>query len=154
MARPAFDRLADVLEAIEKIREYTRGDEAAFRRNSMARDAVVARLIHIGQAIKDAQEGGLDLPTLAPQVPWRSIAGMRDRLVHKYWDVDHAIVWNVISSELGNLERAVKEIASRTKRGARTGKGADAVRRKRASRGIRERDVSAAAAGSRKRGHK
>lgn len=153
MARPAFDRLADVLEAIGKIREYTRGDEAAFRRNSMARDAVVARLIHIGQAIKDAQEGGLDLPTLAPQVPWRSIAGMRDRLVHKYWDVDHAIVWNVISSELGNLERAVKEIAS-TKHRARIGKAADAVRKKLASRGIRERDVSAAVTGSRKRGHK
>jgi uncharacterized protein with HEPN domain len=148
MTRPALDRLADVLEAIEKIREYTRGEEAAFRGNSMARDAVLARLIQIGQAIKDAQEGGLDLAALAPGVPWRSIAGMRDRLVHKYWDVDHAIVWNVIAKELGNLERAVKKIL----RGKASRAGAaNTVRRKLASRGIRESDVTAAVKSARKR---
>jgi len=154
MARPALDRLADVLEAIGKIREYTRGDAAAFRRNSMARDAVQARLIHIGQAIKDAQDGGLDLPTLAPRVPWRSIAGMRDRLVHKYWDVDHAVVWNVITSDLGNLERAVKGILAKGRRDTRASKPADAVRKKLASRGVRQRDVSAAVTFARKRAHK
>ena len=119
MGRLALDRLADVLEAIGKIREYTRGAEAAFRRNSMARDAVLVRLIQIGQAIKDAQDAGLDLPALAPQVPWRSIAGMRDRLVHKYWDVNHAIVWNVIANELDNLERAVKKLIAKKRRPAR-----------------------------------
>lgn len=116
MARPALDRLVDVLGAIGKIREYTRGEEAAFRRNSMAQDAVVARLIQIGQAIKDAQESGLDLPALAPQVPWRSIAGMRDRLAHKYWDVEHAVVWNVVANELGPLEKAVKAVLAKKRR--------------------------------------
>lgn len=130
MARSPLDRLADVLEAIGKIREYTRGDAAAFRRNSMARDAVLVRLIHIGQAIKDAQDGGLDLAALAPQIPWRSIAGMRDRLVHKYWDVDHAIVWNVIASELGNLERAVTGILAKGRRGTRTSKPANRTGRR------------------------
>jgi uncharacterized protein with HEPN domain len=119
MARSPLERLADVLEAIGKIREYTRGDAAAFRKNSMARDAVLARLIHIGQAIKDAQDGGLDLAALAPQIPWRSIAGMRDRLVHKYWDVDHAIVWNVVANELENLERAVKRLVAKKRRPVR-----------------------------------
>jgi len=110
MARAPFDYLRDVLEAIAKIREYTRGGEAAFRRNSMARDAVTARLIQIGEAIKYAQGEGLDLPALAPAIPWRDIAGMRDRLVHKYWDSDHAVVWGVIDSDLKDLERAVKSI--------------------------------------------
>jgi uncharacterized protein with HEPN domain len=119
MARAALDRLADVLEAIGKIREYTRGGETAFRGSAMARDAVLARLIQIGQAIKDAQDEGLDLAALAPQVPWRSIAGMRDRVVHKYWDVDHAIVWNVVAKELGNVELAVKSILSKKRRVAR-----------------------------------
>jgi uncharacterized protein with HEPN domain len=148
MSHPALDRLADVLDAVAKIRIYARGGEAAFRRNSMVRDAVGVRLIQIGQAVKDAQESGLDLPTLAPQVPWRNIAGMRDRLAHKYSDVDHAIVWNVVVNELDGLERAVKKIL----RGkARRAGAADAVRRKLASRGIRESDVTAAVKSARKR---
>jgi uncharacterized protein with HEPN domain len=148
MSQPALDRLTDVLEAIAKIRVYARGGEAAFRRNSMARDAVAVRLMQIGQAVKDAQESGLDLPALAPQVPWRNIAGMRDRLAHKYWDMSHAIVWNVVANDLDGLERAVKKILGGKARRAST---ADAVRRKLTSRSIRESDVTAAVKSARQR---
>jgi uncharacterized protein with HEPN domain len=112
MRRPQ-DHLADVLEAIAKIREYTKGGEANFRSSSMVRDAVAARLMQIGQAVKDAQDEGLDLDKLAPGVPWRNVAGMRDRLAHKYWSVDYAIVWGVVVSELAKLERAVRGILGR-----------------------------------------
>jgi uncharacterized protein with HEPN domain len=110
MARAALAHLEDMLEAIRRIRAYTRGGEAAFRKNAMARDAVIARLIQIGQAAKDAQDEGLDLPALAPQVPWRDVAGMRDRLAHKYWDADPAIVWNVVANELWKLEEAARTL--------------------------------------------
>lgn len=113
MTRTPLDHLADVLEAIGKIREYTRGGESAFRRSSMAHDAVIARLIQIGQAVKDAQDEGLDLPALAPAIPWRNVAGMRDRLVHRYWDADPGIVWGVVTSELGKLERTVKSVRTK-----------------------------------------
>lgn len=120
MARTPLDHLADVLEAIGKIREYTRGSESAFRGSSMARDAVIARLIQIGQAVKDAQDEGLNLPALAPEIPWRNVAGMRDRLVHKYWDADPGIVWGVVKSELGKLESAVKSVRAKHRRRKRT----------------------------------
>lgn len=110
MARAPHDHLNDVLEAVARIREYTRGGEPAFRRNSMARDAVIARLIQIGQAVKDAQDAGVDLDRLAPDVPWRNIAGMRDRLAHKYWDTDLAILWRVVESDLGRLEGAIRAL--------------------------------------------
>jgi uncharacterized protein with HEPN domain len=110
MARRPLDHLSDVLEAIAKIREYTRGGESAFRRSSMARDAVIARLIQIGQAVKDAQDAGLELDRLAPDVPWRNVAGMRDRLAHKYWDADFAIIWRVIASDLDGLERTIRAL--------------------------------------------
>ena len=113
MARRPQDHLADVLEAIAKIREYSKGGEEAFRSSSMVRDAVATRLMQIGQAVKDAQDEGLDLDRLAPGVPWRNIAGMRDRFAHKYWNVDHAIVWGVVESELSKLERAARAVLAK-----------------------------------------
>ena len=119
MARSPLDPLADVLAAIDRIRDYTRGGEAAFRKSSMTRDAVIARLIQIGQAVKDAQDEGLDLPALEPGIAWRSIAGMRDRLAHKYWDADPAIVWGVVANELDKLASTVRSILAEDRRAAR-----------------------------------
>jgi len=113
VARGPLDHLADMLEAIGRIREYTRGGEAVFRRSTMVRDAVIARLMQIGQAVKDAQDEGLDLPALAPHVPWRDVAGMRDRLAHKYWDADPALLWQVAASDLDAVEKAVRNIMNK-----------------------------------------
>ena len=76
----------------------------------MLRDAVAARLIQIGQSVKDAQAEGLDLPRLKPEIPWRSIAGMRDRLAHKYWLLDTGIVWAVVRKDLPRLRAAIGQL--------------------------------------------
>jgi len=110
MARTAADHLRDALEAIEAIETYTRKGKREFERNPMLRDAVVARLIQIGQAVKDAQAEGLDLPRLAPDIPWHSVAGMRDKLAHKYWLLDVGIVWAVVERELPRLRSAAEGI--------------------------------------------
>ncbi len=110
MARKATDHLQDVLEAIAAISGYTREGRKAFDRNAMLRDAVAARLIQIGQSVKDAQAEGLDLPRLQPEIPWRSIAGMRDRLAHKYWLLDAAIVWSAVENDLPKLRKAIGRI--------------------------------------------
>lgn len=110
MARRATDHLQDVLEAIAAITAYTRKGKKAFDNDSMLRDAVAARLIQIGQSVKDAQAEGLDLPSLQPDIPWRNIAGMRDRLAHKYWLLDAAIVWSVVESDLPKLRKALRRI--------------------------------------------
>jgi uncharacterized protein with HEPN domain len=110
MVRKATDHLHDVLEAIDAIAAYTRAGKKAFDTQPMLRDAVAARLIQIGQSVKDAQAEGLDLPRLEPEIPWRSIAGMRDRLAHKYWLLDTAIVWAVVRTDLPALRKAVGRI--------------------------------------------
>ena len=76
----------------------------------MVRDAVCARLIQIGQAVKDAQSEGLDLPVLKPEIPWRNIAGMRERLAHKYALLDKTLVWNVVERELPPLRKALEQL--------------------------------------------
>ena len=110
MARSATDHLHDVLEAIAAVANYTRKGKREFDKTPMVRDAVAARLIQIGQSVKDAQAEGLDLPRLAAEIPWHSIAGMRDRLAHKYWQQDTAIVWAVVERELPRLRAAVEAI--------------------------------------------
>mgnify|MGYP001587076441 CR=1 FL=1 len=110
MARAAADHLRDILEAISAIANYTRKGRREFDKKPMLRDAVAARLIQIGQSVKDAQAEGLDLPGLSPEIAWHSIAGMRDRLAHKYWQHDTAIVWAVVERELPRLRAAVEEI--------------------------------------------
>jgi uncharacterized protein with HEPN domain len=114
MARAAADHLRDVLEAIAAIADYTRKGRREFDRTPMVRDAVAARLIQIGQSVKDAQAEGLDLPRLSPAIAWHSIAGMRDRLAHKYWQHDTAIVWAVVERELPRLRTAVEAILDRS----------------------------------------
>ncbi len=110
MRRAADHCLRDMLEAMAAILAYTSDGKQAFESNTMLRDAVVARLMQIGQAVKDAQSKGLDLRRLQPDIPWRNIAGMRDRLAHRYWAMDIAIVWQVVETELPKLGAAVKEL--------------------------------------------
>ncbi len=110
MARAASDHLGDALEAIAAIEGYTRKGRKAFESSAMLRDAVVARLIQLGQAVKDAQAAGSELARLRPEVPWRSVAGMRDRLAHKYWLLDVAIVWAVVEKDLPPLRAALEQL--------------------------------------------
>ena len=80
MVRRADEYFADLLLSVAAVREYTRSGKRAFLRSAMARDAVVARIIQIGEAVKGAQAAGMDLESMVPEVPWAQIAGMRDLL--------------------------------------------------------------------------
>jgi uncharacterized protein with HEPN domain len=46
----------------------------------------------------------------SPEIPWREIIGMRNRLVHGYAAVDHDIVWNVVSSDLPDITKALQRL--------------------------------------------
>ena len=70
-------------------------------------DAVRARLMEIGEAVKDLAQ-----PTLTaaePEMPWREIAGMRDRLAHRYFDTSHVILVATVRNDLA-LRAAVKRL--------------------------------------------
>jgi uncharacterized protein with HEPN domain len=76
-------------------------------------DAVRVRLIEIGEAVK-----GLSGELLAtePNLPWAQIAGIRDRLAHRYFDTSHAILAATVKGDIPELEAAVRRLQQRADR--------------------------------------
>lgn len=102
--------LLHALDAIDAIIEYTADGREAFLSDRKTQDAVIRNIEIIGQAVK-----GLSGQTraLEPSVPWRQIAGMRDKLIHEYFGVDLTLVWDVVERELPALRPRVEELIQR-----------------------------------------
>ena len=92
--------LLHVLDAIDAILEYTADGRDAFFADRKTQDAVIRNVEIIGQAVKGLSDR---TRALQPDVPWRQIAGMRDKLIHEYFGVDLALVWDVVERELPAL---------------------------------------------------
>ena len=97
-------RLDDIVDAIGAIHQYLeRGDLY----DGLIYDAVRVRLIEVGEAVKAISP---ELLAEAPEIPWSAIARMRDHLAHHYFDTDHAIVQDVVGTELVPLLAAVRKL--------------------------------------------
>ena len=110
MSRRDRQRLYDILAAIDAIRTHlARGDLS----DGLVFDAVRVRLIEIGEAVKALPA---DLLAHEPDVPWTQIAGMRDRLAHRYFDTSHAILTATVESDLPELEHAARSLIGQSER--------------------------------------
>ncbi|MDP9397904.1 MAG: DUF86 domain-containing protein [Actinomycetota bacterium] len=70
-------------------------------------DAVRVRLIEIGEAVKALPQELLDRE---PGIPWDQVAGMRDRLAHRYFDTSHAVLQATVDHDLPELEQAIDRL--------------------------------------------
>lgn len=93
--------LLDMLAAARLIVDF-RGSltREQFERDSKTRSAVLHQLLVLGEAAKRVSA---DTRSAYPQVPWQFAAGMRDRLIHGYDDVDFDEVWRTITGDVPNL---------------------------------------------------
>ena len=103
-------RLRHMLDAARKAIELT----STCERDDLDKDEklalAVVRLLEIwGEAAKSVSEQSRQE---YPAIPWRHIAGTRDRLIHAYFDVDLDIVWEIISSDLPPLVRELENALS------------------------------------------
>lgn len=106
--RTYTDHLEDILDAAEKAQRFTTNmTYEAFAEDDKTVFAVIRALEVIGEATKR-------LPTALrdqyPQVPWESMAGMRDKLIHDYINVNRQIVWRTVKKELPDVRQQLEAI--------------------------------------------
>lgn len=101
--------LACIVDCIARIRTYTTTGAEAYFADTKTQDAVMRNIEIIGQAVKDF--GTTELAERCPDVPWKSIAGMRDLLAHRYLGVDIELTWEVVEHDLEPVLVATLRIA-------------------------------------------
>lgn len=100
----AVDYLDHMREAAELAISYVAGaDKERFLADKRTQQAVIMNLLIIGEAAARLMQDHGDLLTRHPEVAWRSMRGMRNRLAHGYFDVDLDIVWETVQTALPPL---------------------------------------------------
>jgi uncharacterized protein with HEPN domain len=111
MSRDCKVILDDVSLAVHRIARYLDGvSRQQFDADGRTQDAVIRNLEIIGEAVKHIPA---DIRQLAPRVAWRKIAGLRDILIHAYFNVDLDLVWQIVTIHLPVLSSEVGLLGAR-----------------------------------------
>ncbi|CAD7767304.1 MAG: hypothetical protein DNFNHJIP_00712 [Candidatus Argoarchaeum ethanivorans] len=113
MKREFKDYVADIVDAIEKIEEFIQNrDFQDFKKDYKTVFAVIRALEIIGEAVKRIPDA---IKTEYRQIPWRKIAGMRDKLIHDYSGVDIKVVWRTVKEDIPSIKPLFKEMLEKIK---------------------------------------
>jgi uncharacterized protein with HEPN domain len=105
------ESLIDISDSIRLIMRYTKGvDFDRFTQNEEKQDAVLRRLIIIGEATKRLSP---EFRSQHPTIPWRNIVGLRDIAVHEYERVDLDRIWRIIQTDLLELLTYIQPLLPR-----------------------------------------
>jgi uncharacterized protein with HEPN domain len=102
MKRTSIDYVTDILTCFQETQEFTQGlDFEGFSKDRKTVNAVVRSLEVMGEAAKRIPP---EIRENYPEIPWKRMAGMRDKLIHEYSGVDLEIIWGVVTEELPPLK--------------------------------------------------
>lgn len=107
--RDLRNRLQDILDAIAQIEIEQRKGKAAFEGSPLIQVWMVHHLMIIGEAVRSIDPA---LRQRYPSIPWRQVAGMRNILVHDYFRINEALVWETVDKDVPALKTEIERIRS------------------------------------------
>ena len=97
-----------ILKSIKNILDYTKDiSNAEFAKTTLFQDAVIRNFEVIGEATKKVSS---DFKQIHHEIPWKEMAGMRDKLIHDYIGVDIQVIWETVEKDLPILLKLLKEV--------------------------------------------
>lgn len=100
--------LKDIVEAMEAIENFVEGIELdEFKQDDKTSSAVIRKFEVIGEATKRVPE---DIRQKYSQIPWKEMAGMRDKLIHFYFGVDYKLIWQTIKYRIPQIKPVIRQI--------------------------------------------
>ena len=100
------ERLEHILSAIDRVLRYTKGiTYEELVSNDMMYYAVVKNIEIMGEAANMLTN---EFVSAHPETPWKQVRGMRNYIVHEYFQIDDVVVWDVVSNNLHTLRRQIE----------------------------------------------
>ncbi len=119
MKREYGDYIQDMIDSINETEEFTREISLKdFKEDKKSINAVIRSLEIMGEAAKKIPD---NIRKKHPGIPWKEMAGIRDKLIHEYHGVDLEIIWKVVKEELPPVKPLVLKLLKETEQ-----KGSDA----------------------------
>ncbi len=111
--RNYIDFLEDISEGIAKVEKFIHGATfEQFAKDDKTIFAVIRALEIIGEAAKSIPSEVKEIHT---DIPWRELAGMRDKLIHQYFGVDVRVVWKTVKEDLPKLKQKLNTILNQSR---------------------------------------
>jgi len=112
------DYIRDILDSIDAAEEFVAGmNFEDFENDRKTAYAVVRAIEIIGESAKNIPA---PVRKQYPEIPWREMSGMRDKVIHGYFGVDLSVVWETVMHDLQRVrplvQRALKDMEARDKR--------------------------------------
>jgi uncharacterized protein with HEPN domain len=108
MKRDDIIRLRHILESANKIESYAKGyNRNDFNNNQMLVSALIRELVVIGEA---ASKVSVETRNDLKSIEWNKMIGMRNRLIHAYYDINLNIIWNTVQNVIPELIRELESI--------------------------------------------
>ena len=106
--REIADYLQDIVDSINDIADFIEGMSfRAFNKDKKTVNAVLRSIEVIGEATKNIPE---EIRLQYPEVPWRKMSGMRDKLIHEYHGADINTVWQTLHEDIPPLKEMIQQI--------------------------------------------
>ena len=105
----AKELLGHMHEAVTQSLAYVEGwDKSDFLADKRTQQAIILNLIILGEAATKLMDNHSQICEMHPEIEWRAMRGMRNRIAHGYYDIDLDVVWETVKSALPELAEKLR----------------------------------------------